>query len=645
MSPQSSSSSRRRTWWTLTAVVAVALLIAIGVFIRLDPRLWTTPEGTAEAVARSFEDDTVGAAPWVDAEAVDGEYAAVTGPLRSVGMDAPAVVTVTGVSEADGGRAEATLEWKWYSPRNEGASAPDWTYESTLPLVKQDLKWQAEFAQAVVHPSLQDAVFAVDPVVAARGEIRARDNRVIVADATVVDVGIEPGRIEDLDETVDEVASHLDVDAAELRTRIEAARPTHFVPVITLREPDYRAVAEDIRPIPGTVFRERTQALAFDREFARSLIGTVGEATAEDIENGGGAVLAGDVVGRSGLQKAFEADLRGEDGFALRTVPESGEPEEDAEPLLQIDASAGPALRTTLDIDIQRAADAAVDAAPKPASLVAIDHTTGEIVAVADGGAGDDGYNRALLGTYAPGSVFKAASTLALLRSGLAPEDSVPCPETTTVEGKEFRNAEGHAFGDVPFHEDFAESCNTAFVNEADRVSAQEVQEAAQDLGMLDNTIGTDAVAGTVDPHAAGVDFAAMMIGQGTVTASPLGIATMSASIAAGRPVDTVLLPDHVSADDAPASSLRPEEAEVLQDLMREVVTDGTANALADVPGDPVYGKTGTAEYGSEVPPRTHAWFTGWQGDLAFAVLVEDGGFGSETAVPVAEEFLRGIPR
>jgi cell division protein FtsI/penicillin-binding protein 2 len=75
---------------------------------------------------------------------------------------------------------------------------------------------------------------------------------------------------------------------------------------------------------------------------------------------------------------------------------------------------------------------------------------------------------------------------------------------------------------------------------------------------------------------------------------------------------------------------------------MREVVTRGTATALRDVPGKPVYGKTGTAEFdtGSTV---THAWFVGWQDDVAFAVFVEKGGSGSETAVPLAERFLRNL--
>ena len=76
---------------------------------------------------------------------------------------------------------------------------------------------------------------------------------------------------------------------------------------------------------------------------------------------------------------------------------------------------------------------------------------------------------------------------------------------------------------------------------------------------------------------------------------------------------------------------------------MRRVATDGTASALADVPGDPVFAKTGTAEYGTESPPRTHGWAIGFSGDIAFAVIVEDGVSGARSAIPVAEAFLRGM--
>jgi cell division protein FtsI/penicillin-binding protein 2 len=76
---------------------------------------------------------------------------------------------------------------------------------------------------------------------------------------------------------------------------------------------------------------------------------------------------------------------------------------------------------------------------------------------------------------------------------------------------------------------------------------------------------------------------------------------------------------------------------------MGQVVTEGTGSALRGTPGGSVHGKTGTAEFGSKNPPQTHAWFVGYQGDVAFAVLVEEGRSGGTVAAPVAKKFLTAL--
>jgi cell division protein FtsI/penicillin-binding protein 2 len=122
-------------------------------------------------------------------------------------------------------------------------------------------------------------------------------------------------------------------------------------------------------------------------------------------------------------------------------------------------------------------------------------------------------------------------------------------------------------------------------------------------------------------------------------------MAVVAASVAAGRTVRPVLVVtgEHVpGATTDVAVPLTGEEATTLQTLMRAVVTEGSGTFLAGVPGEPVGAKSGTAQFGTEDPPRNHAWMIAVQGDLAVSVFVEEGDFGTTTSGPLLEAFLRG---
>lgn len=218
-------------------------------------------------------------------------------------------------------------------------------------------------------------------------------------------------------------------------------------------------------------------------------------------------------------------------------------------------------------------------------------------------------------------------------------------PPTATVTGRAFRNFEGGALGEIPFRTAFAKSCNTAFVGLSDRLDPPALPAAGSTLGLgVPWKVGVEVFPGDVPAPGTPVDKAATTIGQGKVLVSPAAMAQVAATIARGSwlPARLVLDPEPGPAPTPPAAA-DPAQLATVRDLMRQVVLDGTASALGDVPGDPVHAKTGTAEFGTASPPRTHAWTIGFQGGIAFAVLVEDGASGGAVAVPVAEAFLRGL--
>lgn len=363
--------------------------------------------------------------------------------------------------------------------------------------------------------------------------------------------------------------------------------------------------------------------------------GSVGEVTAEQLEALGGTYLPGDVVGQSGLQQALERRLAGEPGGEIRVVSDDGAV---VAVLQEYAATAPEPVRTTLDPAVQDAGHAALSPIGNPSALVALDVATGDVRAAVNAPAG--GFNRALSGRYPPGSTFKVITTAALLAEGLAPAATVQCPGTYAVGGRSFRNAGFSALGPISFRDAFAESCNTAFVSEAERLPDGVLDATARQFGFnVDYDIGVPVADARFPEPADPVEYVAASIGQGRVEATPLHMASVAAAVARGQWVAPRLLDDEP--EESVAGEPLPEAVPAqMADLMRHAVAAGTGTE-AQVPGEPVAGKTGTAEYGAG--SQTHAWFIAYRGDLAIAVLVEGGGFGGEVAAPAAARFFGAL--
>ena len=618
-------------------LVGGGLAVVAGLAAWQGPRLLgaddTGDRDAAAAFARAWTEGELVGLPWDPAsgDAPAEQVAALTAGLTPAPEDRPAEVAVRSVRR-DGDRSTVSLDVRW-------ELGMPWRYGTELLVRRGGGVWRPVLAPGVVHPDLRDGEVLRSRVSQPpRAPITDRSGAPIVTDRPVVTVGLQPSRAADLAATVQQVSALTGVDADPLLARARSARPDDFVDVVTLRREAYDAVRSRLRPVPGVVLREGVRQLAPTAAFARALLGSVGPATAEIVEASGGRVRGDATVGLSGLQERFDAQLGGTPGVTVEATDADGGA---GRPLLETPPAAGAPLQLTLDQEVQAAADAALAQAPAgtASALVVVQPSTGDVLAVANRGPDGPGVDRALTGRYPPGSTFKTASALALLRTGLSVDDTVPCPATISVDGKAFKNAEDEVLGDQPFRTDFAHSCNTAFVGSADRFSSAQLQAAARDLGFGAYDLGVDAAGGDVPVTADPVEHAAQAIGQGKVLTSPLAVAVGAATVAAGRLQPPRLL---ASAPPAAPGPVLPEATD-LQALTRLVVTEGTGTALRDVPGEPVRGKTGTAEYGTQVPPRTHAWFAGSSGDLAFAVLVEDGGFGGEVAAPLAGELLRAL--
>ena len=644
--------SKKRTALVVSGVVAVlAVLGAVAWFgpwrsssddtpVRPGIELSDPAVTAADLFASAWQHGTLAKAPLTTASGnVAGATSLITANLTSAQQDLP-TVAVTKVTHPAGPhkdtRATATARVTW---KLDGGKV--WSYDTTFPVIREGQgdaqRWQVAWTPSVVHPSLvPDEVLRTQRVAATRGRIVDLAGTTLGAASGSVTIGIRKSRSTDPVALTATVASLTGVDAKALAAKVKAAGADDFVEVTTLARPDYDKIRSQIQPLPGTVFREQENGSLLPANYARAVLGTTGVADAERAAASKGRVVVGDVVGTSGIQASQDAVLAGTPGITVQAVgvAAGAAPRE----LKAYPSVPGASVTVTLDQKAQTAADAATSITAKPSALVAIRVSTGDVLAVSNGPSSASGYNRAMIGRYPPGSTFKVASGLGLLIKGLTPDTVVNCPATIVV-GRSFKNAEGEALGSVPFRRDFAKSCNTAFIGQSSRISAAELTATAASIGYRHIELGAPLFGGSVPASASEAEHAANMIGQGKVEASPFVVALASASVANGSSLNPRLIVD-AKRPTPKGAGLPPTQVAQLRELMRAVVTSGTGGALEGVPGGPVYGKTGTAEYGDEDPPQTHAWFTGFQGDIAFAVLVEDGGFGGAVAAPVAARFL-----
>jgi len=513
-----------------------------------------------------------------------------------------------------------------------------WHYSATLQLEKVSGHWRVHWTTRDIHPQYAEGDrLMIDRTLPARAPLLDDHGQPLFTPWEVVNVGLEKQRLgTHTASTIATVARVLHVDAAGLTSAVAKASPTAFVPVITLRRPAYEAVKPRIYSLPGTVFTTGTQLLPPSTGFGRALLGTAGDATADVVKASNGAYAAGDVVGLSGLQAAMNKTLSGTAASSVVVRSADGQL---VATLKTFPGAPGTAVRTTVDVATQTAAENALAHVAKPAALVAVDTRTGAILAAANTPDATS-FDRALVGHYAPGSTFKLVTTYALLGAGVRPAQVIPCPSHVTVDGKVFANFEGESIGSPTFADDFVHSCNTAFIGASRTLPDDALPKAAASLGLGAKWhLPLDAFSGSVPAPKGAVEHAADAIGQGRVETSPLAMALVAAAIADGTPHAPVLVTDPAQPAAAAGTPLDAGRLAALRSMMRQVVTAGTA-AGAHLPAG-TYGKTGTAEFGADNPPKTHAWFVGYRGPVAFAVLVEGGGVGGEVAAPIAATFLR----
>ncbi|WP_328828889.1 penicillin-binding transpeptidase domain-containing protein [Streptomyces sp. NBC_00252] len=340
----------------------------------------------------------------------------------------------------------------------------------------------------------------------------------------------------------------------------------------------------------------------------------------------------------SQLQTRYGAKMQGTPGTEIRVKNADGS----AGPVLRVLSQGRPGkpLPTTIDANLQAEAEKAVKTQGPDASVVAIQPSTGDVLAVAMTPA--KGFNKAIQGTYAPGSTFKVITASTLLDSGkFTPSTPLDCPQYFSYGGLTFHNVNKMKIDHANLAMDFEASCNTAFMSTAKVLPDGAVENQAHDvfgLGLTWNT-GVASFDGSVPPTG-GASKAMTYIGQGTILVNPLDMASVAATAKAGEFHQPVLVPASVDKRQI-ARAPRRMSASVdaaLRDLMKLTARQGTAApVIGGLSGD-VGAKTGTAEVDGRQKPNS--WFIAYRGDVAAAAVVPASGEGYKFAGKVVTAVL-----
>ncbi len=513
------------------------------------------------------------------------------------------------------------------------------TLASDLHLVLVQTKWLVKWSPATIAPQLRAGDQLSEKTTwPARAAILGADGTPLTSQGQVVTIGVEGARIKDAASLRSALVA-AGAPAAAVSTAVTAARthPTYFEPVFTVTRARYEQLQPTIYPIPGTVFQSSTALSAVTPGLTAGVVGTVGPVTAQELSQLGAPYTAQDDVGQTGLEQADERQLAGTPAVTVSVVSASGA---HVATVATLPSHPGTPVITTIRPSAQRAAEAALAGVKKSAALVAVNVTTGAVLAAVS--ANSDGFDQAIDGAFPPGSTFKVITSTALINRGLSPQSTASCPGTATVDGEVFHNAEGEA----PVSnllQAFTESCNTAFIKLATgHLSPPDFPAAAAMFGLSKSPhIGLTAFGGSVPQPTDSADLAATSIGQGRVLVSPLGLAEVAAAVDTGKVHAPRLVTGGTS---APAATGQLPAAVVtdLHEMMASVVARGTAAGQGLPSG--TYGKTGTAEYGTSKPLKIDAWLIGFRGNIAFAALVVNAaGDGGPTCGPIVARFLNGL--
>lgn len=560
--------------------------------------------------------------------------------------------------------------------------------DNVIPLRRENNRWGVLWSPAVILPQLGGGgSVRFFPEASARGEIFDSKNRPITQPQMLVVVDVVPVEMKNEAQVLANLSRVLGKPASAIKSAYSNSPGDWRTEVGTFPREQLKANLEALS-LPGIkIDRTRAQRTYPFATLAAHAIGYVGQVSAEELARYAvRGYREGDLIGKAGLELWGEQELAGTRGGKLTVVAPSGAI---SATISSLPAKQSQHIYTTLDMDLQKIAEEALGA--RLGAVVVLDVSNGNILAIAShptwdpnklsrnmtvadfrallNDPGDPLVNRAALGGFPPGSVFKVVAYTAAIEKGLYSSTSLfNDPGFWDGLGENFRkycwtwtptNKKGH--GAISLSNALVQSCDVAFYTvgqKLDQLDRNVLPTYARAFG-LGSPTGTEITEspGIVPDPNQGLwrpgDPINLVIGQGNMLTTPLQIANMMAAIANGGTLYTPHIVTRIANLAEGTEKVMPPEVRgklpisaptlaSLREALKRVTTDKDGTAYTAFRGSKVVvaGKTGTAEVTKEGEP--HSWFAGYapadNPKIAIVVMAEHGGEGSKTAAPIFRE-------
>ena len=530
------------------------------------------------------------------------------------------------------------------------------------------------------------------PIIAPRGRMLDRDGRVLVDNYPSFSVLLLRDDMAAVEKNLPAIADGLGLSLDDLKEQLSntGALPK-FQPIVIKPEatPGDVAFIESHRadiPLLEMLMVHRRRYLPGG--FMSHASGYVGEVSEQQIEASNGKYRPGDVAGKSGLERQYNDMLVGTDGMRRVIVNSVGK---EMGHLSQQEAIPGKQIQLTIDYDLQQIAEEAL--AGKKGAVVALDPSTGEILAFVSRPAPDPNdfairvskeewlrlntdpdrplLNRVTQAQLAPGSVFKIVMATAMLEEKVPPENFTTfCPGYATFYGRQFKcwvyGKAGHGVMDV--HNAIVHSCDVFFYNIGMRMGIDRISKYAKMLGLGARTgIDLPSEEPGLVPSEEWVqrvfhrkwypgETISVSIGQGAVIVTPIQVASMIGGLASGGDFKQPHLLKDLQNVGERRVNISDSTVEKVTQGMYGVVNEGGGTAAAiKLQGIEFCGKSGTAQViGENAKTRfgkgekkfnNNAWFVGYaprrDPEIVVAVLVEEGGHGASASGPIVRDIIK----